>query len=386
VVQSLIDAGTLIKVQDETGLAIDLIPIMPPAWSNNIGNWRNTEGYKLRASAPTSLIVRGLPIYQPVAIDLLSGWNIISYPVSISQDALLVLNDLINSGHLVKVQSETGAAMEIMPGGTIWINNIGNFIPGKGYKVRVSDSELLTINPVWSGTGSTLKTSTIAAAPEYFKPVWKGNGLDHMNIYLSEITGETSVLKAGNEIGIFDGPNCVGAGAIQNTGDNFCSFVVSADDPTTAETDGFINGHTLSLKVWDPTTNVETPIKSIEFSQGSCRAFEPMASAAIRINSAVTGLDNELYGTTSLGNNYPNPFRGETTIPFVIGKETMVDISIYDMLGKKLNTLVQGNFQPGSYTTTWKTNEGKANRIKSGVYICKMQAGGRLFVKSMIVE
>ena len=59
-----------------------------------------------------------------------------------------------------------------------------------------------------------------------------------MNFYLSE-TGVPSVLKAGNEIGIYDGPNCVGAAVIQNTGEEYYSFLVSADDPTTAEIDEF---------------------------------------------------------------------------------------------------------------------------------------------------
>ncbi|MBW8332103.1 MAG: T9SS type A sorting domain-containing protein, partial [Prolixibacteraceae bacterium] len=386
VVQSLINAGSLVKVMDEAGHALELIP-GTSTWANQIGNWRNTEGYQIRINTPTTttLTVSGLPIYQAVPIDLISGWNIISYPVSSSQNALTFINSLVNSGTLVKVQDEIGAAIERNPITSQWINNIDNFNPGEGYKVRVNANDLFTVNPNWTEIPGFSKSAISTAVPEYFKTIWKGNGFDHMNFYLSEINSGTTVLKAGNEIGIYDGQICVGAGVIQNTGDQFYSFVVSADDPTTIEIDGFIKGHTPSFRVWDPVTNKETPIKEIEYYQGSNRVFEPMGTASIGINS-ITGLDIELGAMTSLGNNYPNPFHNETTIPYVIGKETMVDISIYDMIGRKINTLVHGIIQPGSYTAVWKANDSKANRIKPGTYICKMQVEKGEMVKLMVVQ
>ena len=82
---------------------------------------------------------------------------------------------------------------------------------------------MLTINPSWSRPGVTLKSKNTTTVPEYFNLTWEGNGFDHMNFYLSE-TGVPSVLKAGNEIGIYDGPNCVGAAVIQNTGEEYYSF------------------------------------------------------------------------------------------------------------------------------------------------------------------
>ena len=388
VVKPLITAGKLVKVQDETGQSLEFMPstpTTPSAWVNNIDDWCQTEGYKIRVNDSTSLIVDGLPIYQPVTIRLAEKWNIISYPVSTSQNAMLVLNDLVKSGHLVKVQNESGAAMEYIPGSTQWINNIGNFNPGEGYKVNVSDKDSLTINPFVSGSNSILKSSTITAVPEYFKPVWKGNGLDHMNFYMSETNG-ASVLKAGNEIGIYDGSLCVGAAVIQNTGNKLYSFVVSADDPTTSEIDGFIKGHTPSFRVWDQASNSEASIESLEYYSGSSRIFEPMATAAIGINTMVLGLKDHLEDATSLGDNYPNPFMGETTIPYIVGNETTVDISIFDMLGKKLNTLVHGNLQSGSYTTVWKVNDHNFNKVNPGIYVCKMLAADKVFVKLIVVK
>jgi len=383
-VQSLIDEGTLVKVQDEKGIALELIP--GGSWNNYIYDWINTEGYKIKVNASTSLVVSGLPIYKPVAVDLSSGWNIISYPVSISQPAMSILNDLVTTNNLIKVQDEAGNAIEHQWGSTNWINNIVNFNPGEGYKVKVSATDLLTITPSELGISGVLKSSAIAAVPQYYKPIWKGNGLDHMNIYLSETIGGTSVLQAGNEIGIFDGSKCVGAQVIQNTGDEFYSLVVSSDDPTTTEIDGFINGHTLSFKVWNSASNLETPLESLEYNQGSSKVFEPMGTAAVKINTMALGLNDQFEETTSLGDNYPNPFNDETTIPYVVGKGTTVDISVYDILGKKFKTLVNGTLQPGSYTTTWKANDENSSKVTPGIYMCKMIAAGKVFVKLMVVK
>lgn len=387
VVQPLIKAGTLEKVQDESGFAIERDLTLPLSWINDIKNWRNTEGYKIRVNESTSLIVRGLPIYKPFDIDLQSGWNIISYPVSTPQSTREILAGLIASNHLVKVMDEKGNAIEIIPGMSEWTYDIDEFLPGEGYKVRVSANEILRFNlsTSWPETIEVLKSATIAAVPEYYKPTWKGNGIDHMNFYLSEI-GKPSILKAGNEIGIYDENNCVGAGIIQNKGQNFFSFVVSADDLATIEVDGFIEGHTPSFRVWNPVTKLETSLEAFEYTAGSSSVFKKMASAKVQLNIKALGLDDPFDAITSLGDNYPNPFSGETTIPYVIGEETKVDISIFDMLGKKLNTLVHGSLQSGSYTTVWKANDGHSNKVNPGIYVCKMLAGDKAFVKLVVVK
>ncbi len=384
VLKPLIDAGSLIKVQDELGRAVDFNP-STLSYINNIGNLYNTEGYKIKVNSATSLSITGIQVSLPVDIDLLSGWNIISYPVSNPGDAMQIMNTLIESGQLVKVQDEKGAAIEQLSGTSIWINNIGNFDPGKGYKVKVNGNSVLSINQNGSKSKGSIEINSADAATEFYKPVWSGNGLDQMNIYLSEITDGEPGLKPGDEIGIFDGLNCVGAGVIKEAGEKFYSFVVSADDPTTTETDGFVKGHSLSFRVWRPTKNTETSIEKFEYNSGSSKAFDPMGSAMISINTSVLS-KNDYDITTSLGYNYPNPFVYETSIPFNVGAETAVDIAIYNIQGLKLRTLVHSTLQSGSYTTVWNITNEKNNTIMPGIYFCKMVAGNKVFVKTILIK
>ena len=111
-----------------------------------------------------------------------------------------------------------------------------------------------------------------------------------MNFYLTDVSEGESGLKPGDEIGIFDGSNCVGSAIITKTGEKFYSFVASADDPTTEEIDGFIKGHSPSFRVWRPSTNSEVSIGTFDYYPGSDKVFVPMGTAAISINISALGL------------------------------------------------------------------------------------------------
>ena len=72
----------------------------------------------------------------------------------------------------------------------------------------------------------------------------------------------------------------------------------------------------------------------------------------------------------SLSQNYPNPFNPTTTIEYDVPMRSVVNISVYDVLGRKVKTLVDGVERPGSYSVTFD-----AASLPSGVYLCRMSAG-----------
>ena len=379
IVQPLIDAGILVKVQNETGAAIEYIPALG-IWIDNIGNWSTTEGYKIRVNQSTNLAVSGTPISEPVDIGLLTGWNIIGYPAPAAQNALDVLDELITSGSLVKVQDETGAAIEPMPLNAGWIDNIGNFEPGEGYKVRVASNDILTIDP--SGTGGLKTTRPVPGVAQHFKTTWEGNGYDHMNVYLNVTTEDGSTLQPGDEIAVYDGNLCVGAFIIENQHQhqNLHSIIVSADDPTTEEKDGFMAGNTMSFKVWSEAAHAETAVGRVTYYTGYSGAFEPSGTTIAKLIIESSGRDNP---TTSLGDNYPNPFSMETTIPYTIGETTEVDLSLYDVLGQRVATLVKSTQAAGSYAIIWDGANNNHEKVKPGIYFCRMVTGNIVLVKTI---
>jgi len=78
--------------------------------------------------------------------------------------------------------------------------------------------------------------------------------------------------------------------------------------------------------------------------------------------------------------NYPNPFNPTTTIHYSIPEEAFVSLKIYDILGKEVETLVNGESLPGIYEVQWKV-EGYA----SGVYIYTLRIGAFTMSKKMIL-
>ncbi|MBN1790231.1 MAG: T9SS type A sorting domain-containing protein [Bacteroidales bacterium] len=375
ILQPLINEGSLMKVQNESGAAIEQMP--GGAWLDNIHYWRRTEGYKIRVNASTTLSVTGRPLSQPVNIGLLGGWNIMGYPSSTPQVAMTALDELITSENLLKVQSETGAAIEPMPMNMGWIDNIHNLEPGEGYKIRVSIADVLTITP--SDITGGLKSASAELQPQHFQPNWTGNGYDHMNIYLTEMS-EVSNLKPGDEISVYDGDVCVGVAVIGNRSEKFVSVAVSADDPATTEIDGFVKGNSMSFRIWRTADNSETHVNSVYFYAGYTDVFEPMGTTVAGVSIPANGM-SEL--VTSFGDNYPNPFVLETTFNFTLGETLPVNITLYNLLGEKVKILVSQTMEGGSYTSVWDATDHRSNRVPPGIYICRMIAGDYVAVKTV---
>lgn len=73
-----------------------------------------------------------------------------------------------------------------------------------------------------------------------------------------------------------------------------------------------------------------------------------------------------------LKNNYPNPFNPVTTISYQVAKTSPVRIAVYDLLGKEVATLVDGQITAGSHTITWNGQNHAGQAVSSGVYFCRM--------------
>jgi len=71
--------------------------------------------------------------------------------------------------------------------------------------------------------------------------------------------------------------------------------------------------------------------------------------------------------------NYPNPFNPETTIKYNVAQEGAINLSIYDVLGKKVIELVNNYKKPGYYFCDWNGNDSFGNECSSGIYFCQLK-------------
>ncbi|MFB6320163.1 right-handed parallel beta-helix repeat-containing protein [Saccharicrinis sp. FJH54] len=126
----------LVKIMDQEGNAIEYLSD-EEGWVNNIGELSVTQGYKIKVAKTCDFTTVGLPVEGNLSVNLSEGWNILPYNKLSPQDALTVLKALRDKGCLVEVRDD--AANRLYYDSTSgWVNNIGNFIPGKAYDIKVN--------------------------------------------------------------------------------------------------------------------------------------------------------------------------------------------------------------------------------------------------------
>ena len=113
------------------------------------------------------------------------------------------------------------------------------------------------------------------------------------------------------------------------------------------------------------------------FGVGKVDALASVLAAAETTTSIDQDLTN-LPTTFSLEQNYPNPFNPTTTISFTLPISTQVELTIYDMLGQKIQVLEQGVLSAGAYNRSFN-----ASSLPTGIYFYRLQAAGFSQVQKM---
>lgn len=99
------------------------------------------------------------------------------------------------------------------------------------------------------------------------------------------------------------------------------------------------------------------------------------------LSSSLTAKVREIPSEFALSQNYPNPFNPTTSIKFQVAQDAKVSLVVYDMLGQRVRTLVDGIQEAGFYTVRWDGSNDFGSKVASGIYIYRLQAGS--FVSTM---
>ena len=120
---------------------------------------------------------------------------------------------------------------------------------------------------------------------------------------------------------------------------------------------------------------------SVTFT-GVAKNPEGETPASNSIEGRVTGVKNEvpLPKDFSLSPNYPNPFNPTTTITYDISKISHVTLTVYDVLGREVAVLFNGEKSPGEYKATFNGSD-----LPSGVYFYRLEAGRYISTKKLVL-
>jgi len=83
--------------------------------------------------------------------------------------------------------------------------------------------------------------------------------------------------------------------------------------------------------------------------------------------------------------NYPNPFNPITTLHYDLPKDAMVNITIYDMIGRKVSTLVSTQQNAGYKSVKWNATNNAGQPVSAGLYLYTIQAGDFRQTKKMVM-
>ncbi len=89
----------------------------------------------------------------------------------------------------------------------------------------------------------------------------------------------------------------------------------------------------------------------------------------------MTGVDENniaLPEELSLSQNYPNPFNPRTSISFGLPNKSAVVLDVYDLLGRKIAKIVDGELEAGHHSIIWDGKDGDGNSVSSGIYFYRL--------------
>ena len=126
----------------------------------------------------------------------------------------------------------------------------------------------------------------------------------------------------------------------------------------------------LSL-VFRPTTEIENTVVEIIDSQtyNSEVGFNRLAlPAPVQLQTRPAAF--------ALANNYPNPFNPATTIKYALPQAADVELTVYNVVGQPVRTLVAEHQSAGRYVVEWDATNDSGHSLSSGMYFYHLEAGG----------
>lgn len=114
--------------------------------------------------------------------------------------------------------------------------------------------------------------------------------------------------------------------------------------------------------------------------QRACTLLKYSIQYITNFEEKINASDKNLH----LYQNYPNPFNPNTQIEFNISKTDLITLTIFDLLGREVITLINEEKKPGSYTVKWNGKNNYENEVSSGVYFYQLKASSLSQVRKLI--
>ena len=339
-----------------------------------ISNFEFKKGYQIYMLEPATLTFKGSNvIWDSTKINLVTGWNMISYlrysPMRIDSALSSILGKVI----LVK----NGA------GEFFWnefgINSIGSMKPGVGYQIYMSGSDIFhypnSVVSVNILAKKGLSNLIEPAKPQYF--VMKN--LSSINTAI--LLFESNRLKNGDEVAIFNSKGYI-VGSASAIGNRAFMTIFGYDEIEKNIESGAKQNENLYIKVFDKDTKKEYIVEDIlvtdMINNKTLDNLYYKTDALLKVTDLSVKVS--IPDKYSLEQNYPNPFNPTTIIKFSLASNSQVSLEIYNTLGQVVKKLINGSeLNAGTHQI-----EFNAEGLSTGIYFYKLQTESYSETKKMM--
>lgn len=162
----------------------------------------------------------------------------------------------------------------------------------------------------------------------------------------------------------------------------FSNFVIN---PLTPSASGALE--TFTITNLDPGRSYYVAIRAFD-ELPNASILSNVTSAVAKLDLSLDADDDEFAGLPEdyqLSQNYPNPFNPDTEIPFALPTNANVNLSIYNSVGQKVATLVEGNMSAGTHYASWNGKNDQGQPVASGIYFYRLSSTEFNQTKKMVM-
>jgi len=328
---------------------------------NDLAEMDNDHGYWLYAPGALELVITGVPVPPATPIELCADWNVISYLPNKADDMMHAFGSIGGMYTYAFGWDCRYGAQTYDPQRPDVLNDLTCLYPGHGYWVKMSGAATLTYPT--SGYECDVVTPLPKAVnlTNVVKPTpWVS---DFWSYGSANGPAEGTILSVRDEHGILCGQSIV-------LEDGMFLVHVYGDDPKTEADEGAITGSRLTFES-----------DGVEYEVLGSDTWTERVSSEITLSRP--GGTAPVPNAYELSQNYPNPFNPKTTIRFKMPDNLHVNISVFNVLGQKVRTLLDEFKAAGEHEVEWDGAFDNGNEAESGVYFYRITTKAFTDVKKM---
>jgi predicted outer membrane repeat protein len=339
-------------------------------WTWNDEDITSIEGYKMEKDNATGCLLfsRGVICESDIELDTYaSSETWLGYFLEESQLVVDAFpSDVLNDAILVKTMDWT-----------ISRNTTNDRWSGATGSCYINYADCVVIETVSAHNDFNWETPS-RSGEEHYRPVAEhftfDDDVDYFPIYAI-----FDVNDMPDEVAVYVDDVCRGAQVVEDTLCQICAHILE-EDP----------GQEIEFAFWYEGRGEVERRNSYQVYDQETDLYE--------LRSLITGMPGIHYEVSFKNNQedvvqpqfdlncYPNPFNPELTISFSTTESTKyTEITIFNVKGQKVKTLVSELFRPDDYNIVWKGDDQRGNKVSSGVYYVRLQVGEDIVNRKVIM-